>query len=272
VAEGVRERHLAFYDASGGRTDAAALAIAHAAKDAAVLDLVRAWPAPHDPAAVIREASEVLRRYGLRAVVGDRYAGAFVEEQFRAHGVTYRASERDRSAIYLAFLPLVQAGRAVLLDAPELLRELRGLERRRGAAGRDRVDHAPGAHDDRAAAGAVTLAGVGRHCTSPSCFDATCDGRGPLLLFTDEWAQWKARHPDATEFAELERRLDMGELPALQREVERLEPAVGCYLAVPGASGWRWYSLWPLVGVCDFILVWAALDALMASDTPSALR
>ena len=46
---------------------------------------------------------------------------------------------------------------------PDLLRELRGLERRRGATGRDRVDHAPGQHDDRsnAAAGALVLA-VGR--------------------------------------------------------------------------------------------------------------
>jgi len=41
------------------------------------------------------------------------------------------------------------------LDGP-LLCELRGLERRRGPSGKDRVDHAPGSHDDRANA----LAGV----------------------------------------------------------------------------------------------------------------
>ena len=49
-----------------------------------------------------------------------------------------------------------------LLDHPQLLRELRGLERRPGAAGRDRVDHRPGAHDDLAnsAAGALVLAAL----------------------------------------------------------------------------------------------------------------
>jgi len=41
-----------------------------------------------------------------------------------------------------------------------LLRELRGLERRRSSAGRDRVDHRPGAHDDlaNAVAGAIVKA------------------------------------------------------------------------------------------------------------------
>jgi hypothetical protein len=83
-----------------------------------------------------------------------------VSEAFRAHNITYEASARDRSAIDHELLPLVQSHRVRLLDHPELLRELRGLERRRGASGRDRIDHAPSAHDDRAnaASGAVVLA------------------------------------------------------------------------------------------------------------------
>ena len=57
-------------------------------------------------------------------------------------------------------LPLVNANRVVLLDLPDMLRELRGLERRRGVTGRDRVDHAPGQHDDLAngACGALAIA------------------------------------------------------------------------------------------------------------------
>ena len=72
--------------------------------------------------------------------------------------------ELDRSALYLELLPLVNSGRVELPDDPALLRELRGLEHRRGAAGRDRVDHAPGAHDDlaNAAAGALCRAAVRR--------------------------------------------------------------------------------------------------------------
>jgi hypothetical protein len=70
----------------------------------------------------------------------------------------------DRSALYLEMLPAVNAGVVELPDDARLLRELRGLERRRGVAGRDRVDHRSGDHDDRAnaAAGVVSLVGERR--------------------------------------------------------------------------------------------------------------
>jgi len=55
----------------------------------------------------------------------------------------------------------VNAGTVELPQDQMLLRELRGLERRRGPSGRDRIDHRPGEHDDRAnaVAGVVQLAG-----------------------------------------------------------------------------------------------------------------
>lgn len=171
VTEGVRERapepkfrYSAFVDPSGGRRDAFTLAIAHREGDRAVLDVLRAWRPPFNPAGVIAEAADVLKPYRVFQVLGDRYAGEFPAEQFRTHGIRYQTCDRDRSALYLGLLPLVQAERVLLLDQPELLRELRGLERRRGASGRDRVDHAPGAHDDRAnaAAGALVFASHGR--------------------------------------------------------------------------------------------------------------
>jgi hypothetical protein len=168
VPEGVRERlpegdvsYVSFTDAaSGSGKDAFTVAVAHQDGERLVLDVVRAWRPPFNPSGVIAEAADLLKRYGLSDTTGDRYAPGFVSEGFRANGVTYEPSERDRSAIYLELVPLVNAGRAVLLDEPELLRELRGLERRRGTSGRDRVDHRRGAHDDRvnAAAGALVLA------------------------------------------------------------------------------------------------------------------
>jgi hypothetical protein len=65
----------------------------------------------------------------------------------------------------LDLLPAVNAGKVLLLDDAELLRELRGLERRRGTSGRDRIDHRPGQHDDRAnaAAGALVLVAAPSH-------------------------------------------------------------------------------------------------------------
>jgi hypothetical protein len=167
VAAGVRERapepgikYTSFVDAaSGSGKDAFTLAIAHLVDDVAVLDAVRAWKPPFNPSGIIAEASTLLKAYRLFETTGDRYAPGFVSEGFRANGISYQASDRDRSTLYLDFLPAVNAERVRLLDDADLLRELRGLERRRGSAGRDRVDHRPGSHDDRAnaAAGVLTL-------------------------------------------------------------------------------------------------------------------
>ncbi len=165
VDEGVRERqpkagvkYRGFVDsASGSGKDAFSVAIAHKDGERVVLDACRAWRPPFNPSGVIGEASEVLRRYFVSRVEGDRYAPGFVEEGFRGHAIAYEPTKLTRSELYLELLPLVNAGGAVLLDNPTLLRELRGLERRRSSTGRDRVDHRPGAHDDlaNAAAGAV---------------------------------------------------------------------------------------------------------------------
>ena len=126
-----------------------------------VLDLLRAWSAPHSPAGVIAEASDLLQKYDVRAVQLDRYGGQFPADLFHGHGLQASTSKLDTSATYLEFVALIQSARAVLLDSPNMLAELRGLERRRGPT-KDRVDHRRGANDDRAAAtaGALVLAGA----------------------------------------------------------------------------------------------------------------
>ena len=81
--------------------------------------------------------------------------------EFSRNDITYEAiRERDRTAIYADFLPLLTSGRARLLDAPRLVGQLCNLERRASPMGRDRIDHPAGAHDDlsNAAAGALVLA------------------------------------------------------------------------------------------------------------------
>lgn len=165
-------RHLAFADPSGGRSDAFALAIAHAEGQGdarrCVVDVVRRWSAPFNPSGVVAEAADLLVRYRVARVTGDRYAGEWPREGFRAHGISYDVAALDRSALYLALLPAINAQQVELPDDPVLLRELRGLERSRGSSGRDRVDHRRGAHDDvaNACAGAVHLA-LGR-ATGPT--------------------------------------------------------------------------------------------------------
>lgn len=139
-----------FADPSGGRKDAFTLAIGHRDGERGVVDVLRAWRAPFNPSSVTAEASTLLREYGCRQVTGDRFAGEWPREAFRSNGIRYELSRATRSELYLAFCSTINSAQVEIPDDTTLLRELRGLERRRGPSGRDRVDHVPGAHDDSA--------------------------------------------------------------------------------------------------------------------------
>lgn len=150
--------YKAFADPSGGRDDAFTLAIGHLEGGRQVVDLCRAWPAPFSPEAVVDEAVGVLRRYRVHEVRGDAYAAAWVREAFQSRGVRYLTADRPKGELYLEALPAFTEGSAELPDDPALTRELLSLERRTGRTGRDRVDHPPRGHDDRANAACGLLA------------------------------------------------------------------------------------------------------------------
>jgi hypothetical protein len=139
-----------FVDPSGGSKDAFTAGIGHRDGERCVIDVLRAWRPPFSPAGVVEEIAELLRQYSVYRCTGDRYGGQWPREAFRSHGIRYEVSHAVKSDLYLAFLSYVNSSRVELPDDPELLRELRGLERKRGTGGRDRVDHVPGGHDDRA--------------------------------------------------------------------------------------------------------------------------
>lgn len=136
------------------------VAVAHVERDKALLDAVREVRPPFSPEAVTSDFAALLKTYRISRVTGDRYAGEWPRERFRTHGIDYDLSEQSRSDIYLNFLPVLNSGRAELLNLPRLASQLCGLERRTARSGRDSIDHAPGGHDDVAnvAAGALLLA------------------------------------------------------------------------------------------------------------------
>ncbi|MDA2911727.1 hypothetical protein MYX04_12470 [Nitrospiraceae bacterium AH_259_D15_M11_P09] len=152
--------YFAFVDPSGGSSDSMALAIAHREEKLVVLDCVREVKPHFSPEAVAAEFTDLLKRYRVGRVVGDRYGGEWPREQFRKRGVDYVPSQLAKSDLYRELLPLVNAQNVVLLDQPRLLMQLSNLERRTTRGGRDSIDHPPGAHDDVAnvAAGSLLLA------------------------------------------------------------------------------------------------------------------
>lgn len=152
--------YFAFTDPSGGSSDSMTLAIAHRENDRTILDCVAERKAPFSPDSVVAEFAETLKAYRISTVTGDRYAGEWPRERFSAHGITYQPAEKNKSEIYLAFLPMLNSGRVDLLDNARAIVQFLGLERRTSWAGRDTIDHAPNAHDDvaNAVAGVMTSA------------------------------------------------------------------------------------------------------------------
>jgi hypothetical protein len=153
-------RYVGFCDPSGGTSDAMAMPIAHQDGNLVVLDCLVERTPPFSPDSLCREFAVTFQAYGLSKIFGDRFAGEWPREGFGRYGIEYEPCTRTKSEIYAALLPLINSGRADLLDDKALIGQMLNLERRVSWGGRDAVDHAPGTHDDRINAAAGALVGL----------------------------------------------------------------------------------------------------------------
>lgn len=161
-----RHRYVAFVDPAGGGQDEYTMSIGHREGSRLVVDLVRAKRGV--PAEITKEYAALLKSYSVREVHSDKYAGSWPADEFKKHGVTVEYSPKARSELYLDALPALTSGRVELPPDEKLITQFAGLERKTSRAGRDSVNHAPGAHDDRAnaAAGVIAL-----HAQGTAIFD-----------------------------------------------------------------------------------------------------
>ncbi|RWK33781.1 hypothetical protein [Mesorhizobium sp.] len=154
-----RHRYVAFADPSGGSSDSYTLAIGHREGKRVILDVLRERKPPFSPESVTAEFAALMGQYGITTVRGDRFGNEFNRELYRTNGVSYAYSDKNRSEIYLNFLPALNSGTVDLLDDPKLIAQIVSLERRISRGGRESIDHTTGGHDDlaNAAAGVVDL-------------------------------------------------------------------------------------------------------------------
>ncbi len=145
--------YRAAVDMSGGRKDRFALAVGHQEPDRTIqIDNVWSWRARLSVESVVSEMVEILNSYQLVSVVGDKYGAELTRSIFQAKNIRYRWNQHNTSDTYLEVRVLFSTNRIRIPKNGRLLDELRSLERRPGASGRDKVDHGPGQHDDLAAA------------------------------------------------------------------------------------------------------------------------
>ena len=185
-------QYIAFVDPSGGSQDSMTLGIAHGESDRAVLDLVRERKPPFSPEAVVKEFAEDLKRYNIHEVFGDKYGGEWPRERFLTHGIMYRIADKMKSELYQSALPLLNSGRAELLDHKTLRTQLVGLERRTSRGGKDSIDHRPGGRDDVA----NSVAGALISCTFSVAITPDAFARGTISFVrpeTEERNLWGQR-------------------------------------------------------------------------------
>lgn len=158
----LHESYVAFVDLSGGRHDDAALAIAHREGRKVILDHLGIWKVPFAPISVVGEMARELKRWRIRRVTGDNYAGDFGVGAFAASGIVYHKSDYPKSQLYRELLPRLCSGEIELLDDVKLVSQLASLERRTRAGGNDIIDHPPAGKDDLANAVAGVVVHLGK--------------------------------------------------------------------------------------------------------------
>ena len=87
------------------------LAISHKEADTAILDLLREVRPPFSPESVVEDFAATLKKHRITKVFGDRYAGEWVREPFRRHGINYEIAEKPKSDLYRDLLPLMNMRR-----------------------------------------------------------------------------------------------------------------------------------------------------------------
>ena len=157
VQAGVRERpfqqrylYHGFVDVAGGSgADSYTFCIAHKEGSRVAIDATREVKPPFSPNDVTQELAALAKAYRLRTVKGDRFAGDWVVEAWRQHGIWFRHSEKSKSQLYQDLLPLVNAGQLLLLDDDRAINQIAGLERRVKFGSRsETIDHPERGHDD----------------------------------------------------------------------------------------------------------------------------
>jgi hypothetical protein len=146
--------YFGFVDAAGGSgRDSFSLCIGHRGPgNMVIIDCLRERQPRFVPKDVVKEFSDLLKRYRISKIKSDRYASAWASDEWARNGIACEPSTLSKSEIYLAALPVLMSAQCRLLDIEKLRDQLTGLERRVYASGRETIDDsgAQSSHDDLA--------------------------------------------------------------------------------------------------------------------------
>jgi hypothetical protein len=141
--------YAAFVDvAGGGGKDSYAICLGHLEDSRIVIDVVRSRAPKFNPEDVTREYSDLLKKYRISTVRGDKFSGDFALHAFAKNDITYERAEKPKSALYLEAEGSFNIGSVSLPSRAVLVEQLKSLVRKVHAGGRDSVDTDSGQPED----------------------------------------------------------------------------------------------------------------------------
>ena len=137
--------YRAFVDMSGGSSDDAVLAIGHREGRVAIVDRIekQIGMPPFRPQGAVPHFARIMAEYGCARVSGDSYGGNTFKAEFDEQRVKYAVCFRDKSQLYEALEPVINAREVELPDLSTLIEQAVSLVWRG-----QKIDHEPNSHDD----------------------------------------------------------------------------------------------------------------------------
>jgi hypothetical protein len=137
--------YWAYVDMSGGSSDDCVLVIGHREGRVVIIDRIekQIGSPPFKPQAAIPHFAQIMREYGCSKVWGDAYGGQTFRSEFEEKRITYAVIGLDKSQLYEALEPVINAREVELPDVPVLIEQTVSLVWRG-----QKIDHEPNSHDD----------------------------------------------------------------------------------------------------------------------------
>jgi hypothetical protein len=133
--------YRSFVDCGGNGSSSFSVAVGHTEDGKLIIDTVCTRSPPYNVVETVAQFAALLRgTYGIGETVGDYYAGSWPTDVWRDAGVKYLRATATKSEIYLEALGPFLRGAVSLPAEPRLLSQLKLLERRTRAGGKDVVD------------------------------------------------------------------------------------------------------------------------------------
>lgn len=143
--------YMAFVDvAGGGGKDSYSLAIGHEENEKVIVDVVRSRVPKFNPDEVTAQYCELLKKYGISKVIGDKFSGDWASNAFAKHGVDYERSEKTKSELYLEAESPFNTERVDIPEKEILTTQFKNLIRKTRSGGKDSVDTDSGQPEDEA--------------------------------------------------------------------------------------------------------------------------